>query len=341
MRRILVVLPNWYGETLFATPFLRAIRLQYPDAYLATLGWPQCREILLNNPRVSALIDYDERTTHKDLWSKWRLIAQLRSFRFDTAFVLRKSLSRTLLLAAAQIPMRVGFANSKSGWLLTHKAPVCSGPIHKAASYFSLLEVAGLTLLKGPYEYWIEQEERCFVGGWLRQQGLLDGHRLVVLHPAANWAHKRWPPERFAQLADHLAQTRQVCIAITGGADDRPLAEALARQMKHPAWVLAGRTQLRQLAAILERACLVVANDTGVLHLAAALNRPVVALYGPTSPVLTGPLGDPRRTIVLHHSDSCPRIPCYGSNHPGYPGMDAISVDEAYAAAVQLMESMG
>ena len=101
MRRILVVLPNWFGETLFATPFLRGLRTHQPRAFIATLGWPRCREILLRNACVDRLLDYDERGAHRSLPAKWRLIATLRAQRFDTAFILRRSLSRAALLALA------------------------------------------------------------------------------------------------------------------------------------------------------------------------------------------------------------------------------------------------
>lgn len=111
--------------------------------------------------------------------------------------------------------------------------------------------------------------------------------------------------------------------------------------MRHPATVSAGQTTLRQLAAYLEQASLVVSNDTGILHVAAALRRPVVALYGPTSPALTGPLGEPQRIAVVHHADCCPRVPCYQPNHPPHPGMNAITVDEVYAAACQLLAGEG
>ena len=352
MNRILVVLPNWFGETLFATPFLRALHQQQPAAQVATLGWPQCRDVLLHNPHVHELLDYDERGAHRGLLAKWRLIEALRAHRFDTAFILRRSLSRSLLLVLARIPARVGFANAKSGWLLTRAVqappappPTTLGagpaPVHKAAAYLRLLEAIGLSGSEaGGFDYAVAEPERqaarALLGG-----GPDGGGPLVILHPGANWAHKRWAPERFAALGDRLAASHGVRLAITGAPDDRPLAQALQRRMAHPATVLAGRTSLRELGACLEQAQLVVANDTGVLHIAAALRRPLVALYGPTSPALTGPLGGAPRTVVLHHPDCCPQVPCYRPHHPSHPGMEAITVDEAYAAACRLLRPDG
>jgi len=123
MQRILVVLPNWYGETLFATPFLRALRQQIPTAFIATLGWPQCREVLLHNPHINELLDYDERGAHRSLIGKWRLIAMLRARRFDTVFILRKSLSRTMLVAASGCGSMAGLTGKRMFFRATRWAP--------------------------------------------------------------------------------------------------------------------------------------------------------------------------------------------------------------------------
>lgn len=336
MKRILVVLPNWYGETLFATPFLRALRQQRPEAFIATLGWPQCRGILLHNPHVNELLDYEERGVHRTLRGKWGLVRALRARRFDTAFILRNSLSRTVLMAAAGISTRVGFANPKSGWLLTRRACPATAQ-HKAASYLPLLEVVGLSATHGPYDYVVSDGERRAAQALLGWRHVSSGRPLVILHPGANWPHKRWAPDRFAALGDRLAATHAVDLAITGAPDDRPLAETIAQRMRAPATVLAGRTTLRELAGCLSHAALVVSNDTSIVHIAAALGRPLVALYGPTSPRLTGPLGDAHQMRILHHDDCCPRIPCYQPDRPPHPGMDRITVDEAYDAACQLL----
>jgi ADP-heptose:LPS heptosyltransferase len=138
-----------------------------------------------------------------------------------------------------------------------------------------------------------------------------------------------------------LAASARVQLLITGGPDDVELAQVVRRHMRQPAIILAGETSLRLLAACLEQARLVISNDTGILHIAAALHRSVVALYGPTSPALTGPIGDPQHTVVLHHPDACPRIPCYSPDRPPHAGMNSITVEEAYAAAHRLLTRDG
>lgn len=335
MERVLVVLPNWFGETLFATPFLKALREQRPQLTIASLGWPQCREVLLHNPSLNEQLVYEERGAHRSLIGKWQLVRMLRAKRFDTAFILRNSLSRTLLAALAGIKTRIGFANAKSGWLLTRRVPASSVPVHKAASYLPLLEAAGLSATRHSYDYTVSEEERRAASRLIEAGGRTP---LVILHPGANWPHKRWLPERFAALGDRLVVSHQARIVVTGAPADGELAESLRRSMRQPSASLVGRTTLRTLAGCLERAQLVVSNDTGVSHIAAALGTPLVALYGPTSPLLTGPLGDPTRTAVLHHPDCCPAIPCYAPDRPEHPGMSALTVDEVYEAAKQLLD---
>lgn len=336
LERILIVLPNWYGETLFATPLLHALQRQRPGAFVAVLGVPRCREVLEGNPDVQEFLELAAPRGVRAFLGQSRLIARLRQGRFDTAVLLRPSLSRALLLAQAGIPARIGFAQPKSAWLLTHRVPVPSRRRHKALEYLPLLEAAGLRAEEGWCRYVVTEEERRAAQRLLGSLGL-DGRPFAVLHPGANWAHKRWPVERFATLGDRLSAAG-AAVLVTSGADDAALAEAVTGGMRHDAQRLPPGTSLRQAAACLEQASLIVTNDTGIAHVAAALQRPLVALFGPTSPAYTGPLGDAARTRVLHHPDCCPVMPCLKAAPP-HPGMTAISVEEAAGAALALWSS--
>lgn len=333
--RILVVMPNWFGETLFATPFLSMLRRARPSAFIAALGVARCSEVLAHNPAVNEFVLLDENGRHRS-WAGRRCLArELRALRFDAAFLLRRSLTRSLALWSAGITRRIGFAHWKTRWILTDTvAPPDAG--HKAAGYLRLLTPLGLQAPAAlDCVYTVSVQERSEAAAILERAGIT--RPFIVLHPGANWAHKQWPPERFAQVANALASTHQ--IVVSGAPEDRPMTGIIRDRMATPLVILAGRTTLRQLGACLERAALVITNDTGILHIACALRRPVVALYGPTSPAITGPLGDPSRTVVIHHPASCPRIPCFQPSHPGFPGMSAISVDEVYDACKKLLQT--
>ena len=337
--RMLVVMPNWFGEVLFATPFLRTLRQHRPHSFISVFGVIRGEEVLANNPDFNEFLVFDEEGVHRPFSGKRALMHVLRSRRFDTALILRKSLTRTFLLMLAGIPRRIGFDNPKSGWLLTERVKAPPQSTHKAHAYLRLLEgPLGIPVAPPPsYGYYVTTPERAQARQLLREQGVAEGGSFMVLHPGANWPHKRWPLERYAELATRLAQQRHEAVVMTGGPDDEPWLAPIARQMDPPPVFLAGKTTLRQLAAVLEQARLVVSNDTGVLHIACALHRPVVALYGPTSPAITGPLGDPARTVVIHHAACCPSVPCDKPDHPAHPGMAAISVEEVYDAATRLL----
>ena len=338
-QRILVIMPNWFGEVLFATPFLRVLRQARPDSFISALGVIRGEEMLANNPDFNEFIVFDEEGLHRTFTGKRALTHVLRSRRFDTAFILRKSLTRTFLLMLAGIPQRIGFDNPKSGWLLTDRVKAPPASTHKAHAYLRLLKPLGISVQEPPsYGYYVTDQERANARRLLQERGLAESQSFLVLHPGANWPHKRWPPERFAELAERLIQQRHEVLVITGGPDDEPLVAPITQRLNPPPILLIGRTTLRGLAAVLEQARLVVSNDTGVLHIACALRRPVVALYGPTAVAITGPLGDPARTAVLQHAGCCPSVPCYRPHHPGRPGMASITVDEVYGATLQVLQ---
>jgi len=252
--RMLIVMPNWFGETLFATPFLRAVRHAAPHAFLGVLGVPRCQEVLAANPHLDQFVLYDQNGVHRTVGGKWQLSARLRQMRFGLAFILRPSLTRTLMLAVSGIPRRIGFANPKSGWLLTDRVPRLNSPMHKAQTYFRLLHPLGLSETPhAAYEYHVSDAERKQADVLLREVGRA-GKLLLILHPGANWDHKRWAPERFAALADRLTADGSCSVVITGGPEDMGLAEAICRRMAHHPAVLVGHTTLRQIAACLERA---------------------------------------------------------------------------------------
>ncbi len=336
MQKILVIMPNWFGETLFVTPLLRALHEARPDVSIIGMGVPRSLEVLRGNPCLSETMVYDEDGAHQRVAAKLALLPALRGF--DVAVITRRSLSRTLLLALARVRQRIGFDNPKSGWLLTHRLALPEPGLHKARGLLRLLQPLGIHRTDGPCEYFPTDDERAWAIGWLAHSGL--GAPPVVVHPGANWEHKRWPAERFAQLIDRLRAERSVPVLLTGGPDDNALIQQILKKTEQPPKVLMGDTTLRQLAACLERSRLVITNDTGPAHLAAALQRPLIALFGPTLPWYTGPLGDPARLRVLHHPDCCPSLPCLNPDHPTHPGMASISVDEVFSAASELLDSV-
>lgn len=340
VQRLLLVVPNWLGDTLLATALIRAVKTHAPQLHLAVLAVPRAAEVLRGNPRVDDLIVYNERGSDRGWLAKQRLVQRLRRGAFDAALLLRPSRSRAALLWWAGIPRRIGHVHRGKDWWLTERVPAPSPAEHRADGYLRLLAaLAWPAPQDARCEFFVQDEDRALVRQWLHAQGVMNDQRLVVLHPAGNWEHKRWPAERFASLGDRLHEAHDAQIVITGSEADHAVAEHVRSAMRSAAILAAGELTFHQLAALCERADLLVVNDSGPLHLAAALQRPVLALFGPTSPSVTGPY-HAARGRVLHHPDCCPQIPCYSPEHPPHPGMRSISVDEAFEAAQQLLQQV-
>ncbi len=334
-KRILIVEVNWVGDVLFTTPFIRSVRKAYPDAYIACLAHPRTKQVLGSNPRIDELIEYDEAERHKGILGKAGLIFELRRKKFDTAFILHRSLTKAAITFLAGIGKRVGYPEKKRSFLLTDPVPMPSEEMHKVEYFLGLAKAAGID--EGPhwYEFFVEDKDRAYIKGLLSKGGISGGELLITICPGGNWDPKRWPKERFAELSDMLIERAGARIAIAGAEKDVSLAEEIKEMMRNEPVVTCGMTTLGQLGALLERSGLVVANDTGPMHMAGAVKTKVLALFGPTSPDITGPYGEaPHR--VIYRNDKCD-VPCYDMSCRDNRCMADIKVEDVFNVAQELM----
>lgn len=307
---ILIVGVNWLGDTLCMTPAIRAVRRAHPDAFLAILVPPRCRPLLEGNPHVNEVILFDERGADRGPWGLWRFTQRLRRYRFDQALLFHRSLTRTLCVAWAGIPRRIGSATWKRRWLLTTAVPLPPKDTQpKAAHFLDVVRAAGIPSDGDSYDLTVSAPDRAAARSLLQTAGLQPGRPTVAIHAGANWRLKRWPEKLFARLGDRLAEQAGAQVFFVGSADDQPLAARIARRMRHPSTILCGRTTLPQLGALFQQVDVVISNDSGPLHIASAVGARTVGLFGPTSPALTGPPPSPR-TRVLFGTIGCP-VPCY------------------------------
>ncbi len=340
MERILIVNVNWRGDVLFSTPFIRALRKNYPGSFIACLVVPRCHEILVNNPYLNELIVYDEDSIHKGISGKLKFISELRKRNFDTVFLLHRSFTRRLLTFLAGIPQRIGYDSKKRGFLLTQKVKPPQKDIHRIDYFLNLARAVGIRTENKCYEFFISSKDCEYADSWLAKQGIGKEDFLAVINPGGNWLLKRWPKRNFAQLADKLVTKYGAKIVISGAAKDAPLAQEITASMSKEAVISCGQTTLRQLGGILRRANLVISNDSGPMHIALAAkcigeenaptlasgNSKVIALFGPTSYKITGPLKK-ERCIILHKALGCV-IPCYNLGCPDNRCMKVISVED-------------
>ncbi|MDO8525019.1 MAG: lipopolysaccharide heptosyltransferase II [Candidatus Omnitrophota bacterium] len=335
MKRILIVNVNWIGDALFSTPFIRAVRDAYPGAYIACLVHPRCKEMLELNPRLNEIIIYDEDESHRGLFGKLRLIAALRHKRFDTAFLLHRSFTKALLVFLAGVRERIGYPTKKRGMLLTKMVESPSEELHKVEYFLNIARSSGLTPKSGSYEFFIDDSHRRSIARLLREAGVSDNDTVVVICPGGNWGPKRWPKENFAKLSDLLAERCGAKIVISGANKDIKLAEEIRALMKTRPVITAGKTTLKSLAALVAGADLVIANDTGPMHLAVAMKAKTIALFGPTSPGITGPYGEGYYKVIFRN-DTCD-VPCYDFTCSDNRCMAAIKVEDVLREAEEML----
>lgn len=334
-KKILIVNVNWVGDVIFSTPFIRAVRERYPKSYIACLLHPRCREVLEGNPRLNEIIIYDEESSHRTIWGKLRLIAELKRKRFDVAFLLHRSFTKALITALAGVKERIGYPTKHRDFLLTKAVEEPDEDIHKVEYFLDIARATGIMPSDPSYEFFVKDADRAFIKDYLSENGLCDKDKLVVICPGGNWGPKRWPKENFAKLADALSEKFAVRIVISGAAKDIALAEEIKGMVKNSPIVACGRMTLKNLGALLERANLVIANDTGPMHIAVAVKARVIALFGPTSPKITGPYGSGNYRVISRN-ESCD-TPCYDFSCTDNKCMKSITVDEVLKAAIEML----
>lgn len=328
--RILIFEVNWLGDVLFSVPFIRAMRKRFKNAHIACAVAPRAGDILRNNPYIDEIIIYDEKSAHKGLFGKWRFVSLLRKKRFDLAVLLHRSLSRALLVFFARIGERSGYRTQKGRRFLTRPIEPPESEMHKVEYFLKIAETFGCDTSGKDYEFFVRDEDRKYIDRELSDAGIAKEGLLVVINPGGNWPPKRWREENFAELSNELTKKYNAKIVISGSDKDKGRAERIKNNMKEKPVILCGRTNLKQLGALMERSDFVISGDSGPMHIAVAVKTNVMALFGPTSPGLTGPYGG-KNYRVVRKITGC-EIPCYDLACRDYRCMDAITVGDVLAA---------
>jgi len=338
--RILVRGTNWVGDALLMTPALAAVRRTFPKAHLSLLVRPWVADLFRGNPAVDEILLYESGGAHRGLRGKLRLARELRRRRFDLAVLFQNAFDAALLAWLARIPERVGFATQGRGPLLTRAVPLPPElrTRHQMEYYLGLVRALGFS--EGPAEpvLVVSAEEQERADTLLREAGCDETTPIVALNPGAVYGSaKRWPAERYAALADRL--TTEGCHPLLVGApsDARAAAEVRTASGRPEALAdLTGRTDLKVLAGILRRCGAFVTNDTGAMHVAAAVGTPLVAIFGPTDPATTAPVS--RRVTLLRRPVFC--NPCLLRECPiDHRCMRGVSVEEVHGAVQALLRS--
>ncbi|MBP6343015.1 MAG: lipopolysaccharide heptosyltransferase II [Candidatus Omnitrophica bacterium] len=335
MNNILVVNVNWLGDAIFSTPVFKALKKAYPNAHVSCLAVPRVKDVLNNCPFIDEVLVYDEKGKHFYPWAKLNMILELRGKKFDAAFMLHRSMTRALLVYLAGIPQRIGYGTKKQSHFLTQTVVLESPDLHRSDEYLKVVEGFGVPVDDRACELNVSAERSSAVEQKLAASGIKSGDSLVVVNTGGNWDLKRWPAEYFSRLIARLVQETGVKILIPGAPSDKELVGRIARDSGVDPVVWAGETSLEELFALFKRADVVISNDSGPLHVAAAVGTDTIALFGPTRPEITGPRGR-GRAVVLHKEIGCNKTPCYHLGCLQNECMRVITVDDVFKAYQKL-----
>ena len=344
LSRILVRAPNWIGDAVMGTPALMDLRAAYPSAKITLWARPTIAELLGGHPAIDEVLVYDHQARHKGVLGKLALIRALRAQVFEVAILLQNAFEAAFLTFLSGVPERWGYATDGRRPFLSRAIdlPRREGRVHQVEYFQRLIgELTGVRTQRAP-NLLIREEEEQLVDREFPHLARGCQEEVIGINPGSVYGSaKRWLPERFAEVADHLIEHRQqdhspergVKCVIVGGPGEESLGLTIAGHMKNQPIVLSGKTTIRQLSVIIKRCSVFLTNDTGPMHIASAFGVPVVAIFGSTDPVHTAPYPD--RSAVVSSTVRC--SPCLLRHCPiDHRCMTSISADDVYNAVLKL-----
>ncbi len=329
-KKICVRMPNWLGDAVMGTPILEDLKKAFPESSLTVLCHNAIQVLLTSNPHIDDFIVFSS-DKKRQLNEKNRIYAMLKHGEFDTGILLTRSFSSAWWFFKGDVKRRIGFKDHCRALLLTDpiKVPENEEYEHQVITYKKLLEPLGVPTSNTSPKLYVTEDEVALSRQMLADFDILPEHRLIGINPGAAFGSaKCWPQERFKELTARLTVDPNTRIIYFGDTVSKPLVDAITTNFGKNVVNLAGKTSLRSFTTLLSVCNLLVTNDSGPMHVAAALSTPLVAIFGSTNEVKTGPYGG---GTVIHKHTLC--SPCYKRTCPiDFRCMTSISVDEVFSA---------
>jgi heptosyltransferase-2 len=341
--RIVVRSTNWVGDAVITIPALRQLRRILPNAHitLATRSWAS--DLFQSADFIDELLISDA----SGMLSTLGQAKEWRTREFDLALLLTNSFASALIPALAGVPTRIGYATEHRSFLLTKAVPLPEwrSTRHEAYYYLNLVETVGKSFVRQvatepiePIDGSLEISETTYLLARhrLAENGIHGDRPLVALCPGSiNSRAKRWPAERYALLADRIIKELGAVCVLIGSPAELDVSLAVKERMTSDPILLTGKTSLGQLVGLLSQVDLLITNDTGPAHIASALGRPTLAIFGPTNPLTTRPLG--ASAEILRRPPDC--APCMLRDCPiDHRCMTAIGPDEVFERVNQILQ---
>jgi heptosyltransferase-2 len=335
---LLVRATNWLGDAVMTTPALAAVREGFPDARIVLLARPLVAELFRHHPDVDEVMVYERPGRHEGALGRLRLGGELRRRRFDGALLLQNAFDAALIAFLGRIPERAGYPTDGRRILLTLPVPLTPGILerHEVEYYLCLLDGLGIPRpVPAVLKLAVTEKEREAMAERLASLGIDRGAPIVAINPGATYGSaKRWYPERFAAVADSLAEEWGARVVVVGSAAEAPLAGEIEAAARRGVANIAGKTTVREMMAFLSLSSFLVTNDSGPMHIGAALGVPLVAIFGPTDWRRTSPWSPLAKVVRIEIDCSpCRRRVC----DRGHECMLGVTPEMVLDAARQLL----
>lgn len=346
--RILIRGVNWIGDAVLTIPAIKSVRKAYPDAHISLLAKPWTAEIFKASRDIDEIILYENKFS--SLIGKFRLARLLRERNFDMAILLQNAFDAAFIAWLARIPVRAGYRRDCRRFLLTTAIPITEDLLkkHQVHYYLNIVNSIGIKTADTLPCMQLDDRERDWAGKHIKSSFPGNSFPVVGINPGATYGSaKRWPPERFADLICRITYELEGRVLIFGGEAEVGIANEIIAEINKlkikrkiekkgsRILVMSGKTSLRELAALIAECDAFVTNDSGPMHMAAALLVPTAAIFGSTNIDATGPFGEGHKVV----SKTLPCSPCMKRKCPEkhLDCMTQITADEVFDAVREIL----
>ncbi|MBS4167606.1 lipopolysaccharide heptosyltransferase II [Parachlamydia sp. AcF125] len=334
-RNIIVRMPNWLGDLVMATPILADLRHKWPDSKITAMCQSNVAPLLKSDPYIDEVFSYHRPSGWIHRGQHLAIIEKLRRGEYDLGILLTNSFSSAWWFWRGNVQNRIGYAANFRRFLMQKALsfPANRESQHLTLTYKMLLQSVGISVSDTVPKLYVTENEQNTAFDMLLRNGVDPSRQtLIGINPGAAYGSaKCWLPERFEEVTKRLLEDPKVAIVYFGDQAGAPLVNRICQNFPERVLNLAGKTSIRELMALMQKCAVILTNDSGPMHVAAALGVPLVALFGSTNPLKTGPLPKGK---VIQHSVEC--SPCYKRVCPiDFRCMKKIEVDEVYQAIRQ------
>ncbi len=335
--KYLIIQTAFLGDAILTEPLIETIKLNQPDADVAVMVIPQNKDLFLGNPNVDKIIAYDKHGSNNGLLGLINIIKEVRKHNFDYVISPHMSFRTSLLVMFSGIKRRIGFREASLNIVYTDLVKKPEN-VHDIYKNLSLLKPLNFKKISDKIRLYYAKDSEEFFEGIKEAHNIKKEDKIVGISPSSVWPTKRWPKERFLDLAKRLTD-RGLFIVLFGTEKDSKITQYI-KNGNSRIIDLAGKTSLNDLFCVISKISLLITNDSAPVHIASAYNTPTIDIFGPTSPSFGfAPLSEKSKIIEVNNLKCrpCSKHGSVSCKHKHFKCMMDIDVDQVYEAALELL----